>query len=101
MAFFTVTSIIDGDTIEVSPKWNFEGRSGKIVKISGYTTPHEQDQGRVTNRLRKLIYNQQIELRNARKFTQDSDALLCNVYLNGIDIAQYFPEYRSSNNPWF
>lgn len=34
-----VTRIIDGDTFEVSPNWEFEGKIGSIVRLRGYNVP--------------------------------------------------------------
>ena len=90
MALFKVISIIDGDTIRVSPNWSLNGRNGDIVKIRGYRTPLEQDQPFVTKRVRNLLLNQSVELKNAIQFTADSEAILCDVVLNGVNVSKYF-----------
>lgn len=100
MAIFKVISIIDGDTIRVSPKWLLNNKEGDIVKILGYITPPETQTTYATNKLKRMLYNQNVELKNARSYTPDSDALLCSVYLNGVDVAQYFPEFRNPGNPY-
>ena len=100
MAAFKVESIIDGDTIRVSPKWNFNNKKGDIVKVLGYTTPTEIHQSYATSKLKKLLSGQSIDLKNPRQFTADSDALLCSVFLNGVDIATYFPEFKIGNINW-
>jgi hypothetical protein len=93
MASFKVINIIDGDTIRVSPNWVFEGRKGDIVKIFGYGTPQERSQPFAINRLRSLLLNNLVDLKNARKFNPNSEALLCSVFLNEVDVAKYFPEF--------
>jgi endonuclease YncB( thermonuclease family) len=97
MALFKVLEIIDGDTIKVSPKWIFEGQEGDIVKIFGYTTPPEILQANATLKLRNLLLNKSVELKDARKFTPESAALLCMVFLNGVSVAKYFPEFQIRN----
>ena len=87
---FKVINIIDGDTIRVSPMWVFNNLQGDIVKVRGYSTPAEVDQPLITKRLRSLILNQEVELKNAGQFNVDSEALLCSVILKGTDIAKYF-----------
>jgi endonuclease YncB( thermonuclease family) len=36
---FRVTSIIDGDTSEVSPEWKWNGEAGTRIRPAGYDTP--------------------------------------------------------------
>ncbi len=97
MAKFKVIEIIDGDTIKVSPNWVFEGRKGDIVKISGYNTPPENLQIYATSRLKTLVHNKEVELKDAHFFNPNSQALFCRVFLNSVDISKYFTEF--GNNP--
>jgi len=39
MPTFTVTSIIGGDTFEVSPQWKWSGETGTRVRPAGYDAP--------------------------------------------------------------
>ena len=39
MPTFIVTSIIDGDTFEVSPQWKWNGTTGTRVRPTGYNAP--------------------------------------------------------------
>lgn len=39
MPEFRVTSIIDGDTFEVSPEWKWNGETGTRVRPAGYDAP--------------------------------------------------------------
>lgn len=36
---FRVTKIIDGDTFEVSPNWEWDGKSGNVVRPTGFDAP--------------------------------------------------------------
>ena len=91
---FNVVEIIDGDTIRVSPKWTWNGREGDTVKILGYTTPVETRQAIAIERLNNLLKNKHVELRNAQNFVSpQSSAIACRVYLNGVDVSKYFPEF--------
>jgi hypothetical protein len=91
MAQFQVVSIIDADTIRVSPKWSLNnGQQGDIVKIAGYPTPPESMQGFRTRVLRNLVLNKRVELKNSVMFLPpDSEALLSHVYLDGVNITTY------------
>jgi hypothetical protein len=93
MASFKVTKIIDGDTIRVSPNWVFQNAKGDIIKIRGYRTPLEQEQPFIIKRLKNLLINNFVELNNPSMFNEDSEALMCNVIFNGVNIAKYFPEF--------
>lgn len=95
MAYFTVTSIIDGDTFDVSPAWAWNGQKGTRVRPTGYDTPEigAPFSAVATTRLRQLIGGKTIELRNAR--TIDRGRLVCDVSVNGRDLSTYFPLYRT------
>jgi hypothetical protein len=91
---FKVINIIDGDTIRVSPNWILGDNKGNIVKVKGYNTPTEDNQSHAIKKLSNLLKDKEIELNNARMFEPYSEALLSSVFLNGVDIATYFPEYN-------
>lgn len=44
------------------------------------------------NKLERLISGRQVELGSAYKV--DRGRLVCDVYLNGKNLADYFPEYQ-------
>lgn len=92
---FEVKSIIDGDTIRVHPHWVFGERTGDIVKIKGYRTPSEYEQQYAIKKLTSSILKKSIELKEAQNYFSDSEAILCSVYLNGININTYFPEFKT------
>lgn len=89
---FKVISIIDGDTIRVSPNWRLGELSGDVVKILGYS-PNDKDHQVAAPKIKKLLFNKSVELKNASIYNVASEALLCSVYLNNIDVRTYFPEY--------
>lgn len=94
MSAFTVTSIIDGDTFEVSPQWKWNGDTGTQVRPTGYDAPELHAYGGqvAKDKLSRLIYRQQVELRTAHKI--DRGRLVCEVYFGNKNLANYFPEYQ-------
>ena len=91
---FKVTNVIDSDTFEVSPPWRWRDQSGIRVRSTGYNTPEEGQPGyeRAKERLGELILDREVELENFVDI--DYDRLVCDVYFNGKNLADYFPEYK-------
>ena len=91
---FKVTSIIDGDTFKVSPKWTWNGQKGDTVRANGYNTPEQGQPGyqAAKEKLERLILGKYVELKNSIKITYGR--LLCDVYIGGKNLADYFPEYQ-------
>ena len=85
-----VTRIIDGDTFEVSPNWEWNGLEGNIVRPSGYDTPERGEPGyeAAKTKLINLILNNEVELKNPIKLTYSR--LLCDVYFEGKPLYEYF-----------
>jgi len=94
MASFNVISVIDGDTFEVSPQWRWNGQDGNRVRPSGYDAPelHQPGGQAAKDKLSRLILGKQVELGNAHRI--DRGRLVCEVYYNGKNLAEYFPEYQ-------
>jgi len=94
MAVFTVISIIDGDTFEVSPRWKWNGEIGTRIRPTGYDAPelHTHKGPVAKNELSKLILGKQVELGSAYKV--DRGRLVCDVYCRGRNLAEYFPGYQ-------
>ncbi len=94
MPIFTVISIIDGDTFEVKPSWKWEGETGTRVRPAGYDAPELHSHGGQADKekLSKLIYSEQVELRTAHKI--DRGRLVCEVYFKNKNLADYFPEWQ-------
>ena len=95
MNTFIVTHIIDGDTFDVSPKWVWNGQTGTRVRPTGYDAPeiHEPGSASTTNRLRNLIHRRGVQLGTGYRI--DRGRLVCDVYLNGRNLAESFPEYKT------
>ena len=94
MRTFTVTSIIDGDTFDVTPQWQWNGQTGSRVRPTGYDAPEMGTYGgqAAKEKLSNLILGGQVELGNAYKV--DRGRLVCDVYFRGNNLADYFPEYQ-------
>ena len=91
---FKVTSIIDGDTFDVSPQWKWNGQTGTRVRPAGYDALelHAYGGQAVKDKLSRLIYGQQVELRTAHKV--DRGRLVCEVFFRNQNLADYFPKYQ-------
>lgn len=91
---FRVSEVIDGDTFKVSPNWKWNDKEGNIVRANGYDTPEKGQQGYQTakEKLEKLILDKDVELKNPVKITYER--LLCDVYVDGKNLASFFPEYK-------
>lgn len=94
MSKFTVTSIIDGDTFEVSPQWKWNGQTGSRVRPTGYNAPelHARGGQAAKEKLAKLIQGEQVDLRAAHRV--DRGRLVCDVYFRNRDLADHFPAYQ-------
>lgn len=88
MGLFTVVSVVDGDTFDVTPRWEWHGQSGTRVRIAGYDAPESYQYGgaAATNRLRSLILDRPVELREAHRV--DRGRLVADVYLRGLSLAE-------------
>ena len=91
---YKVITVIDGDTFTVSPRWSFSGTSGDTVRANGYDTPEKGKPGyeAAKQKLKNLIEGKNVELRNMITITYGR--LLCDVYYNGKNLKDYFPEYQ-------
>ena len=91
---YKVSNVIDGDTFEVLPPWKWRDQSGIRVRPTGYSTPEEGIVGyqRAKDKLTTLILEKEVELKN--QVDIDYDRLACDVYFDGKNLADYFPEYK-------
>jgi len=93
---FTVTNIIGGNTLDLIPTWTWGGLSGHRVQINGL---NPIDTTISMSKLQLLLNNKPVELKNPiRSYTDPSSSiniLICSVYLNGINVLDYFPELKS------
>jgi hypothetical protein len=95
MALFNVTDIIDGNIIAVAG-WQWNGYEGKKVKIAGYNIKGSETNSFAKSKLQILLKDKQVELKNVvgaeKGIAEKDDIITCSVFLNDIDISQYFPE---------
>lgn len=94
MSAFTVTAIIDGDTFDVTPLWQWNGQTGSRVRPVGYDAPELNAYGgqAAKDKLSRLILGNQVDLRAGHKV--DHGRLVCEVFFRGRNLADYFPEYQ-------
>ena len=94
MAMFTVSAIIDGDTFEVSGGWKWNGTTGERVRPTGYDAPELNTKAglQAKAKLSTLILGKQVELGSAK--TIDRGRLVCDVFFNGHNLADYFARYQ-------
>lgn len=90
MTTFTVTKVIDGDTLEVSPEWDFGETTGKRVRLAGVYAPEldEQEGKAAQKRLSDLVLNKEVRLHNAKNLSHGR--LVCDVFVNGRNIKNSF-----------
>jgi endonuclease YncB( thermonuclease family) len=93
MHTFKVTEIIDGDTFTVSPQWKWNGTPGDRVRPTGYDAPEKGTSGAATATalLHQLLHGKSVEL--GKVATVDRGRLVCDVYLNGKNLADYFTQH--------
>jgi hypothetical protein len=97
MESFNVEAVYDGNTIEVSPKWEFEGTKGDIVVATGYNPPKKGKPGMsAEQKLSILVHNKKVELGTPQGL--DGNKLVCEVFFNGINLADYFSEYKEKTD---
>lgn len=95
MADFTVMGVFDGNTFAVSPNWEWQGQKGYCVRASGYDVPKPNGSGSevVKDKLASLILENAVNLRI--KYRIIRPYLVCDVYFQGKNLADYFPEYKT------
>ncbi|WP_026109950.1 hypothetical protein, partial [Flavobacterium sp. WG21] len=102
MAAFKILQIVDGETIKVVPKWSLitpDGTKliGDTLKVKGYDLSHSSNKNYAVDKLKKLLTNKELILKNPKILDSSNitDAKIsCNVFVDDIDISNYFPEYK-------
>jgi endonuclease YncB( thermonuclease family) len=94
VAEFKVMNVIDGDTFDVDPQWQWGGQSGTRVRPAGYDAPEMGDDWEqvAKSKLSRLILGEKVDLRMAHRL--DRGRLVCDVYFKGRNLAEYFTEYQ-------
>ena len=97
METFAVVAVIDGNTLDVSPAWELEDRTGNRVQVTGYDAPKTGSGGMAAGqKLSVLVQNKRVELGSPRGV--ERGRLVCEVYFQGRNLADYFPEYRERDS---
>ena len=95
MAEFRVKEVIDGDTFAIDPDWKWREQSGDKVRPTGYDAP-ELNEPRgldAKDKLSRLILGKDVELKTG--YRVDNGRLVCDVFFEGANLADYFPEYKT------
>lgn len=94
MAEFRVSAVIDGDTFEVANGWTWNGQKGSRVRPAGYDAPEINTTAgqQAKQKLERLILGEQVNLAKAHRI--DRGRLVCDVYYNGKNLADYFTGYQ-------
>ena len=94
MTQFNVSAVIDGDTFEVTNGWEWNGKTGSRVRPTGYDAPEINTAAgkQAKQKLARLIQGEVVNLAKAHKI--DRGRLVCDVYFNGKNLADYFMEYQ-------
>ncbi|MEC4049575.1 hypothetical protein OX284_009060 [Flavobacterium sp. SUN046] len=99
---FKVIKIIDGETIQVQPNWEWtapdgENLVGDTLKINGYKIQNiDMHSNYATDKLKTLLIDKIVVLKNPKRLKNENTKISCSVFINDIDVAYYFPEYRDS-----
>jgi len=94
MSVSRVSVIIDGNIFEVTPRWKWSRNTGTRVRPTGYDAIelHAYGGQAAKNKLSNLILGNEVNLQTAHKI--DRGRLVCDVYFQGRNLADYFPEYK-------
>ena len=93
METFTIVAVIDENTFEISPPWEWKEETGDRVRATGYDAPKSGSQAMAAEqKLSVLIQNKKVELGTPLRV--ERGRLVCEVYFQGMNLADYFPEYK-------
>lgn len=78
---WTCDDVIDGDTINVTPNWEWRNQSGSRVRLAGVDAPelHQPGGQDAKRKLINLVYGKQVDLKNVQ--TTSYERLVCDVYV--------------------
>ncbi len=92
-----VTEILSGNTIRLSSSWEWGGSKGNTIIIDGYdlnksSFPEGVAEPFAKQRLISILQGKEISLHTPASLV--NGILKCRVFLDGVDITQYFPEFQ-------
>jgi len=94
MESFKVNAVLDGNTLEVAQAWEIDGKTGKNVVATGYDTPKKGKEAiSIEQRLSVMLTDKNVELRPP--YDVQGNKLFCNVYFQGMNLADYFSHYKA------
>jgi hypothetical protein len=90
-----ISEVLNGNTFKVSPEWLWDFNEGDTVKALGYRTPQnsQTEFEKAVRKMKKLLLGKTVELANPVNLTEEGQ-LLCDVLVDGKNVAEFFPEYR-------
>jgi hypothetical protein len=99
MTLFVVTEILSGNTIKVTPVWQWNNDSGNEIEINGLDLSNTNLNPVIGDlimkqRLTNLIHQKEVVLATPAQILTPHKKLRCDVLLNGVNIAKYFPEFQ-------
>lgn len=93
MESFNVEAVVDGNTLIISPPWKLDNETGDKIIATGYNPPKSGAEAmKAEQKLSIMVQNKQIELAEPKGIERGK--LVCDVYFNGMNLADYFPEYK-------
>ena len=95
MVEFQVIEVTDGDTFKVKGNWTMGNATGNLVRPTGYNTPEKEERGykEAKQKLTQLILNKTVDVKNIQAIDKHG-RLVADIYLEGKNLADYFPEYK-------
>ena len=92
---FEVSEIVDGDTFKIKNGWKWNKKEGDTVRPTGYNIPEKgkPGYGQAKQKLTNLILDKTVDIKSA-KVVDEWGRLVADVYYNGKNLADYFPEYK-------
>ena len=91
---FEVTKILDGNTFEVTPFWQWHNENGVLVSARGYQAPAagEPNHEKIKTILMELLFGECVTLKDAVAIKDD--ALVCSVHIRGKNLSEFFPTFQ-------
>lgn len=82
-------NIVDGDTFDVSPGWQWENSIGSRVRPTGFDAPETGERGALSAKreLLRLLIGKKVVLGPA--YRVDRGRLVCDVFFRGKALASY------------
>lgn len=87
-----VIVIVDGDTFDVNPGWQWNGEQGNRVRPTGFDAPEVGTLAGAfaTRRVQDLLLGKYVDLRKAYRI--DRGRLVCDVYFEDKYLADYLSQ---------